>query len=213
MMARSSLILLVLGAAAVLGGCAARDPHTPDTVAFPTDPVHRIATMPQPRALRIAGIGADGQIPAAERTRVFQFIDSYRDGGRGPLRINVTGATPARAERTLSAVRELAQRRGLPPEALVTAVVPGAAPGVALDYTGYVAVPPECLQELARTSSGRNEVSPNYGCAWQRSLAAMIVNPVDLIDPAPSGPYDAARLSLALDKYHKGTLPPPLSDK
>lgn len=186
----------------LLAGCT-----TPEATVYPTEPVYPIQAMAQPRALRVAAPGADGQIPAAERTRIFQFIDGYRDGGRGPLRISVTGLTPNRADRTLDTVRDLAQRRGLPPEALLTAAVPGGAPGVTLDYTGYVAVPPECRPELGQPSGGRNEVSPNYGCAWRRSLAAMIANPVDLIEPAPSGPYDAARLGVTLDKYRKGTAP------
>lgn len=202
MMPRFFSALLLSGILAPLAGCT-----TPEATVYPTEPDHPIQVMPQPRALRVTAPGADGAIPAAERTRIFQFIDDYRDGGRGPLRISVTGLTPNRADRTLGMVRDLAQRRGLPPEALVTTIVMGAAPGITLDYTGHVAVPPECRPEFGRPSGGRNEVSPNYGCAWRRSLAAMIVNPVDLIEPAPSGPYDATRLSVNLDKYRKGTAP------
>jgi pilus assembly protein CpaD len=44
----------------------------------------------------------------------------------------------------------------------------------------------------------------NYGCAYQRNMAAMIDNPADLVQPRPETPAYTARRSEAFEKYRKG---------
>ena len=45
----------------------------------------------------------------------------------------------------------------------------------------------------------------NFGCAYQRNLAAMVDNPADLVQPRAEAPAYTARRSIAYDKYRKGT--------
>ncbi|HEX5210755.1 MAG TPA: CpaD family pilus assembly protein [Pseudolabrys sp.] len=47
----------------------------------------------------------------------------------------------------------------------------------------------------------------NLGCASQRNLAAMVVNPADLVQPRGETPAYAPRRSVALEKYRKGDNP------
>lgn len=47
----------------------------------------------------------------------------------------------------------------------------------------------------------------NLGCASQRNLAAMVVNPADLVQPRGETPAYAPRRSVAIDKYRKGENP------
>src|SRR5262249_21657402 len=44
----------------------------------------------------------------------------------------------------------------------------------------------------------------NFGCAYQRKLAAMVENPADLVQPRGDQPSSANRRSVVLDKYRKG---------
>jgi pilus assembly protein CpaD len=44
----------------------------------------------------------------------------------------------------------------------------------------------------------------NFGCAYQRNLAAMVENPSDLEQPRPETPPYTARRSEAFEKYRKG---------
>jgi pilus assembly protein CpaD len=44
----------------------------------------------------------------------------------------------------------------------------------------------------------------NFGCAYQRNMAAMVDNPSDLVQPRPETPPYTARRSEAFEKYRKG---------
>jgi len=44
----------------------------------------------------------------------------------------------------------------------------------------------------------------NYGCATQSNLAAMVVNPSDLLTPRASTPSDQARRAVVIENYRKG---------
>ena len=45
----------------------------------------------------------------------------------------------------------------------------------------------------------------NFGCAYQRNMAAMVENPADFAQPRPETPPYAARRSEAFEKYSKGS--------
>ena len=62
-----------------------------------------------------------------------------------------------------------------------------------LTYIRSVAVTKECgdwSTDMADTSS--NEPYPNFGCATQNNIAAMVVNPNDFVVPRPTTPALAA---------------------
>lgn len=91
---------------------------------------------------------------------------------------------PLASEATLDAVSELAGRRGILVEngAPVTsgAVQPGYARVVLTRSTAAV---PGCPDWSAKSDLNyNNATSPNYGCATNSNLAAMIANPQDLIE-------------------------------
>jgi pilus assembly protein CpaD len=45
----------------------------------------------------------------------------------------------------------------------------------------------------------------NFGCAYQRNMAAMIDNPSDLVQPRPETPAYTMRRTEGFEKYRKGT--------
>ena len=45
----------------------------------------------------------------------------------------------------------------------------------------------------------------NFGCAYQRNMAAMVDNPADLVQARPETPPDMMRRSAAFEKYRKTT--------
>ena len=45
----------------------------------------------------------------------------------------------------------------------------------------------------------------NFGCAFQRNMAAMVEQPSDLLQPRPETPAYTARRTEGFDKYRKGT--------
>ena len=76
---------------------------------------------------------------------------------------------------------------------------------VRLSYIRYQAHAEACGDwsvNLASTSA--NQRSPNFGCATQHNLAAMVADPRDLVSPKPLDPNDAQRRLTVLEKYRKG---------
>jgi pilus assembly protein CpaD len=56
----------------------------------------------------------------------------------------------------------------------------------------------------------------NFGCSYQRNMAAMVASPSDLVQPRPETPAYEARRDMAFQKYRKGeptTTQYPESDK
>jgi pilus assembly protein CpaD len=49
---------------------------------------------------------------------------------------------------------------------------------------------------------------PNFGCATQHNLAAMVADPRDLVAPRRVDAADAQRRMTVLDKYRKGQTTP-----
>ena len=45
---------------------------------------------------------------------------------------------------------------------------------------------------------------PNFGCASQHNLAAMVTDPRDLVSPRAMGPSDAARREIVMQAYQAG---------
>jgi len=45
----------------------------------------------------------------------------------------------------------------------------------------------------------------NFGCSYQRNLAAMVADPADLVQPRAETPAYTPRRNIAFDKYKKGT--------
>lgn len=146
-----------------------------------------------------------------DRTRIASFAREYRDRAGGPMIV----ARPAGASNHVAAAagvasikREL-QYAGIPPRAISYRVYPagGAGPAapVILTYERFEAVTPECgnwQTNLANTYA--NRPYPDFGCATQQNLAAMVADPRDLVEPRAMTPADGTRRDLVIETWRKG---------
>jgi pilus assembly protein CpaD len=74
-----------------------------------------------------------------------------------------------------------------------------------MEYPIYVALADECGTWKDRPEfMPENENSYNFGCSMQRNIAAMVVNPLDLIDAAAPTGRLAARADNVVGKYIVG---------
>jgi pilus assembly protein CpaD len=64
--------------------------------------------------------------------------------------------------------------------------------------------PEDLGPSLKNKSYLENKSYYNYGCAYQRNMAAMVDNPSDLVQPRPETPAYTIRRSAAFEKYRKG---------
>ena len=76
---------------------------------------------------------------------------------------------------------------------------------VRLSYIRYQAHAEACGDwSVNLGSTSANQRSPNFRCATQHNLAAMVADPRDLVSPKPLDPNDAQRRLTVLEKYRKG---------
>jgi len=150
--------------------------------------------------------GLDGALSPADSKRVKDFVDAWRDRGRGPLRVAMSARLSQRAQdRLLGDLKGLVKRRGADAKAVMPVAAFADTAGVSITFDDFVAVAPVCAGEsVSMSSRGANVASPEFGCATQRNIAAMVANPADLIDPAASGDASAARGALVIQNHRLG---------
>lgn len=201
----TSLLSLLVGAL-LLGGCTTSEADI--TSSYPVEFRHPITVEPQIAELEIAPDAGEGVSPR-DRAALSTFLRGFRENGNGRLTVSspADGRDLRAASKTMGYVLEMAAAEGITRDRIALGSY-GAAGGmglVKLSYTAYVARGPECgnfSEDLASTPG--NNPTPNFGCASQANLAAMIGDPRDLIDPREMDPADATRRDTVLGEYRRG---------
>jgi pilus assembly protein CpaD len=131
--------------------------------------------------------------------------------GHGPLTIATPVGSPnaANAARVAREAEKIAKEAGLVDEDIVSQgynVSAGEASApVILSFTRFIASASPCGDWSKNAGrSVLNRSMPDFGCATQNNLAAMVEDPHDLIEPRPMGASDAERRAVVFDKYRKG---------
>jgi len=216
---RDGLAIALVALALALGGCSHTEATREVTGAIPNDyrQRHPIAIEESNRSVVIFVGHGRGGLSASQRSDVAGMAASWLEEGTGVLHIDVPVGTPnARAAaETVREVRSMLSQAGLPVRAVtVHAYRPGNSrflPPVRLTYSRIAAVAGPCgtwPEDLGPTLNNRrwfdNTDYYNFGCAYQRNLAAMVDNPADLEQPRSETPIYAMRRADVLEKYRKG---------
>lgn len=149
---------------------------------------------------------AGGALAGVDRDRLADFVDDFLRSGGGVLEVAVpqdAGREVAVAQASL--VRDAAVRRGARPyevQMRLTDDPPGTP--LIVSYEKYAAQGPACGDYSQSSANDRNAVHPNYGCAYQNNLAAMVANPADLLRQRSEEPPDANRRSAVLERFRAG---------
>lgn len=155
--------------------------------------------------------GRNDRLSADDRVRVAQFAREFQTEGNGHLVVArpVGGGRDVVAAGKVARIQRVLHNSGLPGSSVNYRVYrprPGQKHAtVILTYSRYQATVRQCgdwTENLANTYA--NEQHPNFGCATQRNLAAMIDNPRDLVAPRTMDPADATRRDIVIDAYRKG---------
>lgn len=169
---------------------------------------HPIAVDSQVVTLTLS-VGDEAGLSAVDRARVRAFAQSYLVNGHGPVSVT----TPGGSGDDLAAGQAAADARAALDAAGVDAADVQAAGyrsgearrDLVLSYVRYVATASECgVWTGTLVRDFRNLRSPNYGCATQNNLAAMVADPHDLVEPAAESPADSNARSRMIDAFRKG---------
>jgi pilus assembly protein CpaD len=205
------------GLAVVLGACT----HTDEvvTASVPDDYRlrHPIAIQEADQSVVIFVGHARGGLSASQRADVMGLAQTWLHEATGPISADVPVDTPnARAAAdAFREIRALLSAAGVPPRGIVVRQYhPDDARQMAtirLNYPKISAVAGPCgiwPEDLGPSikNKGYLENKPyyNFGCSYQRNMAAMVDNPSDLVQPRPETPAYTMRRSEAFEKYRKG---------
>ena len=194
--------LLLMSAAAAVTGCGAgfNGQHQALTVAEE----HPISVDSQTVTMTLSAAKAADGVSSLDQARLRAFADSYMRNGHGAL----TVTAPDGAQEAAAEIRASLNKYGVPADVIAAADYRGASAAdgdVILSYTHYVATPSACgVWEGIRERDYRNMRSPNFGCAAQNNLAAMIGDPHDLIEPAGMTDPDSATRIRGVTQFRKG---------
>jgi pilus assembly protein CpaD len=208
----------LVGIAVALGACT----HTDEAViaSIPEDyrQRHPIAIEEQNRSIVIFVGHARGGLTAAQRADVMGLASTWMHEGTGAIRIDVPTNTPnARpAAESLREIEAMLAAAGVPPRGVIVRRYhpddPRFLPPIRLTYSKIAAVagpcglwPEDIGPSIKNPRWFENKSYYNFGCSYQRNMAAMIDNPSDLEQPRPETPAYTMRRNVAFEKYRKGT--------
>ncbi|WP_027521685.1 CpaD family pilus assembly protein [Bradyrhizobium sp. Ec3.3] len=207
----------LVGIAIALGACTHTDEAV--TASIPDDfkQRHPIAIEEQNRSIVVFVGHARGGLTAAQRADVMGLASTWTHEGTGAIHIDVPTDTPnARpAAESLREIQAMLAAAGVPPRGVLVRRYrpedPRFLPPIRLTYSRIAAVAGPCglwPEDIGPSSKNprwfENKSYYNFGCSYQRNMAAMIDNPSDLEQPRPETPAYTMRRSEAFEKYRKG---------
>jgi pilus assembly protein CpaD len=214
------LLGALAGLTVVLGACTYSTAEVVTTASVPNDyrQRHPIAIQEADRSVVIFVGRARGGLSASQRADVMGLAQGWLRDGTGAIVADVPVDTPNAwaAADAFREVRKLVAAAGVPPRGIVLRHYrpddPRTFATIRLSYPRIAAVagpcglwPEDLGPSIADPSYSENKSYHNFGCAYQRNMAAMIDNPSDLVQPRPETPAYMPRRSNAFEKYRSGT--------
>jgi len=209
----------LVGLAVALGACT----HTEEAVTIADYPHdyrqrHPIAIQEADRSVVIFVGHARGGLSASQRADVMGLAQTWLREGTGAIKADVPVGTPnARAAAdSFREIQSLLAAAGVPPRGMTVRRYhpedPRQMAAIRLNYPKISATagpcglwPDDIGPSIKNKSYYENKSYYNFGCAYQRNMAAMVDNPADLVQPRPETPAYTMRRSEGFEKYRKGT--------
>ena len=178
---------------------------------------HPIALQEADQSVVIFVGHARGGLSASQRADVIGLAQTWRHEGTGGIVADVPVDTPnaAAAADTFREIRSLLTAVGVPSHGITVHRYhpddPRLLATIRLNYSKISAVagpcgvwPADLGPSISNPGYTENKEYYNFGCAYQRNMAAMIDNPSDLVQPRSESTAYTARRSEAFEKYRKG---------
>ena len=207
----------LVGLAVVLGACTHTDEATTASVPDDYRLRHPIAIQETERSVVIFVGHARGGLSASQRADVMGLAQIWLQEGTGAITADMPVGTPNAhaAADSLHEIQALLSAAGVPPRGIVVRNYHPADPRqmatIRLNYPKISAVagpcglwPEDLGPSIKDKSYLENKPYYNFGCSYQRNMAAMIDNPSDLVQPRPETPAYTMRRTEGFDKYRKG---------
>jgi pilus assembly protein CpaD len=201
----SDLLRFASLAAVLLAGSCAQpgDMHAPDS--FQATENYPITVVPGTQNLRVSyagpGVGLSGEDGAAFDA----FVAQYLAHGNGAISVSVPRGAAEQSVITYFGERLFAMGVDRGRILVGTRDVANGDGRVEVSFVQYKAETRPCGDWSANVAQDfDNAPMPNFGCAVQHNIAAMVSDPRDLVAPRPMGAADGLRRATVLGNYEKG---------
>ena len=209
----------LIGLAVALSGCL-RTGEEVTTASIPEDYRlrHPIAIEEANKSIVVFVGQGRGGLSAEQRADVIGLAQTWLHEATGAIDADLPVGTPnARmAADSMREIHALLGAAGVPPRGMVVRQYhpenPRHMAAIRLSYPKISAEagpcglwPDDIGPSIKNKSYFENKSYYNFGCAYQRNMAAMVDNPPDLVQARPETPPYTARRSEAYEKYRKGT--------
>ena len=211
----------MLGLSVILGACTETTGSvaTPVVAQVPEDYRlrHPIAIQEANRSIVLLVGHARGGLSATQRADIAGLAQTWVSEGTGAIVADVPIDTPnARAaESAFREAKAVLEAGGVPSDGIklhhYTPDDPRTLATVRFSYPRMAAVTGPCgtwPEDIGPSIKDRgyfeNKSYYNFGCAYQRNMAAMVANPSDLLQPRPETPAYTVRRTEGFEKYRKG---------
>ncbi len=172
---------------------------------------HPISVDPQVVTLQMDVPQDKIALSVADKAAIDAFVSTYKARGHGALTIAAPSGSPneAAAVSIVAETRAVLADAGLPQAAVGYAAYRASSANknapVILSYRRYVASASPCgnwTNDYAFAPN--NKRSPNFGCATQSNLAAMVADPADLMGPREWDPAYTPRRDQVIESFRLG---------
>lgn len=211
---RSLPALIALGAgAAAISACASVAPTAVPAAYLENSPLdlNPIQVEKRTEFLEVAIDAQASELSSSDRARIREFLAGYVKRGHGPLVLSMpqVSANPQLAVAAVAEARAIAWDLGVEYEEM-TGRAHGAGSPISepmiLAYQSYEAIAPYCPPKSTVDFSNidSNNQLPTLGCSVRTNLAAMIIDPGDLLGKRALDPSDLSRREVILEKFRAG---------
>jgi pilus assembly protein CpaD len=156
-----------------------------------------------------------GELNPTQRAQVLAFGLRWKHDATGGLIIDrpVGGSNERAAADSMREITSILASSGMPPNSIAVRTYPAGGPALApvrLSYPKIVAqagpcgIWPEDIGPSATRDYFENQPMWNNGCANQRSLASMVDNPADLVQPRAETAANSMERTTVLERYRQG---------
>jgi len=209
-------LALLATCALTLGGCYTASSEITGSVATDPRQRHPIVIKEGPQTVDLFIGDKRGTLTGSQRAEVLSFANEWRREATGGILIDVPAGTgnAAAAANAAREVRAILAAAGVPANAVQQRASRPQSPAklqtLRLHYprvmadVGPCGMWPHDLGPTYEREHWENRQYWNFGCAQQRNLAAMVENPVDLVQPRSEVPAYNGRRTTVLDKYRRG---------
>ena len=209
----------LIGLGVALSGCM-RTGEEVTTASVPEDYRlrHPIAIEEANKSIVVFVGQGRGGLSAEQRADVIGLARAWLHEATGAINVDVPVGTPnARmAADSMREIHALLGAAGVPPRGMVVrqyhpenprhmAAIRLSYPKIAAEAGPCGLWPEDIGPSIKNKSYFENKQYYNFGCAFQRNMAAMIDNPSDLVQARPETPPDMMRRSAAFQKYRNTT--------